>query len=377
MSYQYRHIEPILTRYADSFPVVGLKGPVGAGKTTLLVNQFPSHDYVNFDDPRTVLRYREDPNRFIRQLNTHAILDEVQHVPALINTLSSTASSEHRYILASSCLFQPIRHLEQAALTRMKMLTLLPFQRLEIPNHLREASIYRGGFPQLVSQLYNNFDDWFANYLQNKLSNLLPSIGTISDTQAFQHLLHLLASHTAEPLNLSRYAHALSVDIKTIKRWIEILAACFVIFLMPAYYDNFGKRITKSPKLYFYDTGLVAYLTGIETQRQYEFGPLANAIYENYVVMEILKKTLYEEKPAQFYYLCTNHGVGIDLIIESADKRRMICIHNNETFRIRMIEPLENFRQENDACYLVYNGADLPYGEHIQVSHVSTYLHSM
>lgn len=377
MSYQYRHIEPLLTQYAEAFPLVGLKGPVGAGKTTLLVNQFPSHDYVNFDDPRTMLRYREDPNRFLRQLNKHAILDEVQHAPELINTLSETASPDHRYILSSSCLFGHIRRIEPAALSRMRMLTLLPFQRLEIPNHLREESVYRGGFPHLISQHYDGFDDWFTHYLQNQITNLLPTIGNVSDPQAFQHLLHLLASHTAEPLNLSRYAHALSVDIKTIKRWIEILAACFVIFLMPAYHDNFGKRITKSPKLYFYDTGLITYLTGIETQRQFEFGPLANAIYENYVVMEILKKTLYEEKPAQFYYLRTNHGVGIDLIIESQSKRQLICIHNNETFRIRMIQPLENFRQENDACYLVYNGADLPYGKHINVNHVSTYLHSM
>lgn len=376
MPYQYRQLEPLLSQYAEAFPLVGLKGPIGAGKTTLLVNQFPSHDYINFDDPRTVLRYREDPNRFLRQLNTHAIIDEVQYAPDLINALAQTNLPDCHYILASSCLFQPIRHIDKGALSHVKMLTLLPFQRTEIPNQLREESLYRGGFPKLVSQQYDPFDAWFADYVQNKLPKLLPTIGTVSDAQAFQHLLHLLASHVTEPLNLSKYAHILSVDVKTIKRWIELLAACFIIFLIPPYHDTFGKRITKSPKLYFYDTGLITYLTGIETQRQFEQGPLGNAIYENYVVMEILKKTLYETKPAKFYYLKTNHGAGIDLIIESNHRRQMICIHNNETFRIRMIEPLEAFRQQHDECYLLYNGTDLPYGEHIHVNHVSTYLHA-
>ena len=376
MSYQLRSIEPKLAQYAEAFHLVGLKGPVGAGKTSLLVNRLASHDYINFEDPRTLMRYQSDPERFLRQLNQHVILDEVQHVPALINTLTATPPTDRHYVLASSCLFRQIRGINTKTLTAIKMLTLLPLQRMEIPNQLREDSIYRGGFPTLVSQQYVEFDPWFAEYVQQHLIQQLPSIGMVSNTQTFQRLLHLLAGQTAKPLNLSQYAHQLAVDVKTIKRWIEILAASFVIFLVPPYHDNWGKRITKSPKLYFYDTGLVSYLTGIETQKQFEYGPLADAIYENYVVMEILKQTLYEAKPAQLYYYRTNHGVQIDLIIETEHRREMICIHHNETFRMRMVDPLIQFSQKDDACYLLYNGADIPYRDNIHIQHISTYLHS-
>lgn len=376
MQYQYRTIEPKLANYAKEFALVGLKGPVGAGKTTLLVNKNPEHEYFNFEDPRTILRYRQDPERFIRQLSPKAILDEVQHAPALINQLAGGTWDKERFILTSSCLFQSIRGIDKKVLAKVKMLTLLPYQLIEIPNHLREDSIYLGCFPEPVSQHYEYNEDWYANYIQQNLVKQLPTIGMVSNQQEFQRLLHLLASHTAKPLNMSIYAEQLSVDVKTIKRWIELLAASFIIFLVPAYHHNFGKRHIKSPKLYFYDTGLVSYLTGIETERQFEYGPLASSIFENHVVVEILKKTVYEAQPAQLYYFLTNHGVGIDLIIEQGSKRYLICISFNETFRIRMVSPIETFKQEHDLGYLIYNGIDLPYRDNIHIHNISTYLHS-
>lgn len=376
MQYQYRTIEPKLARYAEEFALIGLKGPIGAGKTTLLVNKNPEHEYFNFEDPRTQMRYRQDPQRFLRQLSSKAILDEVQHAPDLINQLASGNWSKERYIITSSCLFQSIRGIDLDKLAQIKMLTLLPYQLTEIPNQLREESIYLGCFPEPVSQHYQYNDSWYAGYIQQNLVKQLPTIGMVSNQQEFQRLLHLLASNTAKPLNMSFYAEHLSVDVKTIKRWIEILAASFIIFLVPAYHDNFGKRHIKSPKLYFYDTGLVSYLTGIETARQFEYGPLASAIFENHVVIEILKKTVYDAQPAQLYYYLTNHGVGVDLIIEQGGQRYLICICFNETFRIRMLHPIENFKQEHDQAYLIYNGIDIPYRDNIHIHNLSSYLHS-
>jgi predicted AAA+ superfamily ATPase len=375
MQYQYRTIESKLTQAAASHSLVGLKGPIGSGKTTLLVNLFPQHDYINFDDPRTLMRYREDPKRFLRQRLRDTIFDEAQHAPDLINELLKL-NHECNYILASSCLFQGIRGIDTEKLSNIQMLTLLPYQFIEIPNQLREQSIFCGGFPALINKCFLQSDFWFANYIQQNLLKQLPTIGNVSDQYEFQRLLHLLAANTAKPLNMSYYANQLSVDVKTIKRWIEILAASFIIFLVPPYYESYGKRTMKSPKLYFYDTGLISYLTGIETQKQFEYGPLANAIFENHVVMEVLKKTLYESQPAQFYYYSTNHGVAVDLIIEQQEQRQMICICFNETFRLRMVQPIESFIQEDDQGYLIYNGVDIPYRNNIQVHNISTYLHS-
>lgn len=375
MQYQLRNIETKLKQAVASHSLVGLKGPIGSGKTTLLVNLFPQHDYINFDDPRTLVRYREDPQRFLRQRHRDTIFDEVQHVPDLINELL-LLQHNCSYILASSCLFRNIRGIDHGKLPNIQMLTLLPYQFIEIPNQLREQSIFCGGFPALINQCFQQSDLWFANYIQQNLLKQLPTIGNVSDQYEFQRLLHLLAANTAKPLNMSHYANKLSVDVKTIKRWIEILAASFIIFLVPPYYESYGKRTVKSPKLYFYDTGLISYLTGIETQKQFEYGPLANAIFENHVVMEVLKKTVYESQPAQFYYYATNHGVSVDLIIEQEEKRQMICICFNETFRLRMVQPIENFIQDSDEGYLIYNGVDMPYRNNIQVHNVSTYLHS-
>jgi len=375
MQYQYRTIESKLAQSAKVHPLVGLKGPVGSGKTTLLVNLFPQHDYINFDDPRVLMRYRDDPKRFLRQHKRGTIFDEVQHAPDLINELAKTTSTAS-HILTSSCLFKSIRGIDLELLKNIHMLTLLPYQLIEIPNQLRNDSIYRGTFPALINQSFSQTDQWFAQYIQHNLLKQLPTIGMVSDQNEFQRLLHLLASNAAKPLNMSYYANQLSVDVKTIKRWIEILASSFIIFLVPPYHQTFGKRTVKSPKIYFYDTGLISYLTGIETKKQFEYGPLANAIFENHVVMEVLKKTIYQDEPAQFYYYSTNHGVSVDLIIEQADKRKMICICFNETFRLRMVQPIEDFIQEDDQGYLIYNGIDIPYRNNIQVHNVSTYLHS-
>ena len=206
MNYQYRTIEPKLAKYAEEASLLGLKGPIGSGKTTLLVNLFPSHDYINFDDPRTLMRYRQDPNRFLRQLNAKVIFDEVQHAPELIGQLIDHNQPDDRYILVSSCLFTSIRGVDDTQLHKIKMVTLLPYQLIEVPNQLREDSIFRGGFPALISNLYANADVQFTNYIQHNLLKQLPAIGMVSDQHEFQRLLHLLAANTAQPLNMSYYA---------------------------------------------------------------------------------------------------------------------------------------------------------------------------
>lgn len=375
MNYQKRTITQKLHDLTRHFPLIGVRGPFSAGKTTLLINEFPEHQYVNFEDHRTLMQYQQDPERFLRHLPAAVIFDEIHYAPSLMNTLINRTQATHRYIMSSSCLFHSIRSVEKEQLKHIKMLTLLPLQRNEIARSLQEDSVYRGGFPALVKQHYEHTDAWFTRYLQH-LFRQIPNTGLVNQMPLFQQLLHMLAANIAKPLNLSWYAHQLTVDGKTIKRWIELLASHFVIILIPAYPQNFGKRNIKSSKLYFYDTGLVSYLTGIDTRKQFEFGPMASVIFENYVVMEILKKTLYEEAPAQLYHYATNHGVCIDLIIQRAQKRQMISIYFNETFRTKMLQPLETFQQEHDEACIIYNGVTMPPYKNIQIHNISTYLHS-
>lgn len=377
MQYQHRYLEDTLKRALQQYQRVGVKGPLGAGKTTLLVNALPDYEYVTFADHRSLQQYREDPRRFLRLYQRNTIFDEIQLVPELIQALAEQPleRSTH-YVISASCLFQAIKQIDITALNGVKMLSLLGYQHTELPLESREQAIYHGSFPALIEIPSNNRGQWFTTYLENSVLKNLPVIGQVSDQQEFLRLLHLLAAHTAEALNLSRYAQTLGVDVKTIKRWIDLLAASMIIFLIPPYHDDFGKRAIKSPKLYFYDTGLAAYLTGTDTQQQYEFGPMASRLYENYIVLEVLKKICNQDLPAKLYYFSTNHGVAVELIIEFDDKRHFITIQKNETFRIRMINAMEKFMTPQDQGFLLYNGINMPYRNNIQVMHFSTYLHT-
>jgi uncharacterized protein len=186
--------------------------------------------------------------------------------------------------------------------------------------------------------------------------------------------LQLLATSTAQQLNISRFANDLGVDVKTIKRWIALLEASYIIFLIPPYYKNHGKRIIKSPKIYFYDVGLVSYLTGIENRALFENGPMAGAIFENYIISDIIKKERHANTFAEFYYLRTSHGVEVDLIIDRKNSRELFEIKHSHTFNPRMISTISEFIEKTDKGYLLYQGEDFAYHEPIKVLNYKTYL---
>ena len=176
-------------------------------------------------------------------------------------------------------------------------------------------------------------------------------------------------------MNLSRFASDLGVAVSTVKRWVSLLEMSYVIFLLPPYYDNLGKRIVKSPKVYFYDTGLVASITGIRSEELYEQGPMAGSVFENYIVAEALKRDKHLNLRSNFYYYRTSHGVEIDLIIERTDSREFVEIKKSSTFRPRMIKALEQFATDaTDRATLVYEGEDLPAIGKVHIQNWSAYL---
>ncbi|MFQ5694663.1 MAG: DUF4143 domain-containing protein, partial [Terriglobia bacterium] len=200
-------------------------------------------------------------------------------------------------------------------------------------------------------------------------------LAQLGDTRDFRRLIQLLAANTAQLLNLSRFASDLGVAVSTVKRWISLLDMSYVIFLLPPYYRNVGKRVIKSPKVYFYDTGLVAALTGIRSAEMYEQGPLAGSLFENYIVAEIVKRDKHENRRSAFYFYRTSHGVEIDLIIDMGTCRELLEIKRSATFRPRMIKVLEAFATEpSDTATLIYEGDNLPYYTPVHIQHWSTYL---
>ncbi|OGV47926.1 MAG: hypothetical protein A3F46_05845 [Legionellales bacterium RIFCSPHIGHO2_12_FULL_42_9] len=378
MNYQHRALESTLKDYLQYFPVVGLTGPRQSGKSTLLQHILPEYTYVTFDDYRVISLFHHDPERFLTIYADQIIFDEVQKIPELFNyikiAVDSNRESKGKFILTGSSQFSLIKNSSESLAGRIGLLSLYPFQFAEIPADLHEESIFRGGYPELVERNYEFYNAWFSSYIETYIHRDIVSVGHVGDVRDFRRLLQLLAANASQQLNMARYASDIGVDVKTIKRWIALLEASYIIFLIPPFYKNYGKRLVKSPKLYFYDVGIVSFLTGIENKTLFENGPMAGAIFENYLVSEILKKERHANQSSELYYLRTSHGVEVDLIIDRKNKKEFIEIKNSETFHPRMIASMSEFIEEGDKGFLLYRGENFPCHEPISVINYNEFL---
>ena len=372
--YRNRVIESKLQEYVDYFSIVGVTGPRQSGKSTLLLHCLPNYRYVSFDDFKMVQFFEEDPEGFMRIYQDRVIFDEVQKVPRLFEYIKMSVDKDRanpgKFVLTGSSQLQFMQKVTESLAGRIGLLSLLPYQIAELPEACLTESLYKGSYPELVEKEYHLFQDWYAAYLDTYLSKDVSTLAHVGDRREFRRLLRLLAAQTAQTLNASTYARDLGVDVKTIQRWISILEASYILFLLPPYFNNFGKRIVKSPKIYFYDTGLVSYLTGIETHRQFAQGPMAGSLFENYVIADLYKDALHRKTHTELYYLRTHSGVEIDLIIDHKSFREFIEIKLSATFNHHWLKPMESFLTDpKDQGVLLYTGQDLAYTPSIQVQH--------
>src|SRR3990167_3194551 len=360
MKYIQRVIEQLVHQYTQAFPVLGITGPRQSGKSTLIKHLFRDYRYVTFDDYRMREFIEQNPIGFMKTYHSRIIFDEAQKCPELFNLIKIAVDNDRynygKFILTGSSQFALLKQISESLAGRIGLLSLLPLQLSEIPTKLQTQSIYKGGYPELVSRDYVLNDAWFDAYLETYLSKDLREIKDIGNLRDFRRLLSLLAANTSQTLNMSHFANDLGVSVPTIKTWISILEASYIIFLLPPYYKNYGKRISKSPKIYFYDTGLAAFLTAINTEEQYLKGPMLGPLFENYVITEILKKEKHTGGHAELYYYRTSNGVEIDLIVDKKQSRDLIEIKHTDSFSQRMLTPMQTIQQQNDRCYVVYNG---------------------
>lgn len=379
MVYIHRTIEEQLIKYLNIFPVVGVTGPRQSGKSTLLKHALLNHyQYVSFDDEEKILEFEDDSKRFIRRYSNEVIFDEVQKVPKLFNAVKMQVDNDRekmgKFVLTGSSQFSLLTKITESLAGRIGLLTLLPFQYLEIPSMYREASIYKGSYPEIVKRGYHESASWYSAYMTTYLEKDVRQISQIGNIRDFSRFVRLLAANTAQILNLSRFATDIGVAVSTIKNWLSVLEASYIVFVLPPFFENYGKRIVKSPKVYFYDTGLVAYLTGISTKTLFENGPMTGALFENYVISEVKKKIAHHDTNAQMYYLRTSHGVEVDLIIDYLTYKEFVEIKFNESFKPSMLKPMNEFIQGGDKGTLVYMGSTREYEEHIKLSYFGDFL---
>jgi hypothetical protein len=370
MPYYHRVIEKTVREYLKLFPVVGLSGPRQSGKSTLLRKLLSAkYRYVSFDDLNVVDRFHTDPEQFMEVNSDKVIFDEVQRVPEIFHYVKLIVDNNRndygKFIMTGSSQFAFMKRVSESLAGRIGLLTLLPFQFSEIPTGLRDQSLYQGGYPELVGRKYRGGYDWYSSYLDTYLTRDVRDISEIGDIRDFRRFIQMLAARVAQLLNMSEIARDIGVSVPTIKKWVSVLEASYIVFLLPPFHKNLGKRLIKSPKIYFYDTGLVSYLTGIRTKQLFEKGPMYGALFENYIISETYKKLIHTRTDAELFFFRESNGNEIDLIIDRKSSREHIEIKSGYTFRPEMARLLLQLSSEAKHSWVVYRGKDIVLGDDV------------
>lgn len=378
-NYVKRSLEVQIQELIQAFPVIVLTGPRQSGKSTLLKQLLgDDYQYVTFDDYKMVDFFSQDPELFFQAYGHKVIFDEVQKVPQIFSHIKMCVDKDRhsygKFILTGSSQFKMMQSVSESLAGRVALLSLLPFDYTELNFELNKQVPYRGSYPELVLRNYLYHQKWYASYLETYLEKDLRLIYKLGDLRDFRRLIQLLAANVSGILNMSRLSVDLGVSVSTVKRWISILEMSYIIFLLPAYTKSLGKRVIKSPKIYFYDNGLVAYLTGIDSLTLYEKGPMRGALFENYIVSEIKKISKHQQMSLNMFFYRTSHGEEVDLILESSKGRVLIEIKSRGTFKTAMINPMRKILKDDDKAYLIYQGETLPPMGNISVFHYENFL---
>jgi predicted AAA+ superfamily ATPase len=333
-----REITTELIASAEEYPVVTVFGPRQSGKTTLAQMTFPHKSYFSLEDPDVRMAAQTDPRGFLANLPDGGVLDEIQRLPQLLSYIQGIvdrAKKKGMFILTGS--HQPELHqsVSQTLAGRTAVLSLLPFSLTELRNYRRKWEpfdlIVHGSYPRVHEEKLKPAR-FFNGYLQTYIERDVRALINLKDLRPFQQFLTLLAGRIGQIVNYSSLSNDVGVSATTIKNWVSVLKASFIVFELPPYFENIRKRVIKSPKIYFNDVGLAAYLLGIETANQLYRDPLRGGLYENLVVLEILKSRLNRGKRPELFFYRDTHGNEVDLVIRQARTLIPIEIKSAATF---------------------------------------------
>ena len=339
MAYIERRISNALGQAAREYPVVTVTGPRQSGKTTLVRHQFSDYAYVNLESPDERRFATEDPRSFLKRYAPPVVFDEIQRAPQLLSYIQVEADRHPqetgRYILTGSQQMDLRAAVSQSLAGRTALLRLLPFSIAELCDAGiildRDEYLYQGFMPRLY-EAELQVTSLYRNYYQTYVERDVRQFAAIRNIIAFETFLRLLAGRVGQVASMSDLANSTGVSSTTLAEWLGILEASFIVFRLPSYYKNFGKRLIKSPKLYFIEPGLVAYLLGIREVGQIATHPLLGGLFENLVVAEALKTRLNKGEEPGLYFFRDNNGLEADLIIENAAGLTPIEIKASRTF---------------------------------------------
>ena len=327
-----------LLKLAKSFRSVAVVGPRQSGKTTLCRKVFPNKPYISLENPDILEFATKDPRAFLSQFPNGAILDEVQKAPHLFSYLQQTLDETTKkglFILTGSNNFLLQENITQTLSGRIAYIQLLPLSLQELRNSKKlkvkyDWHIFNGGYPEQITRKINA-TDWYNAYISTYIERDVRQLKNISSLSLFMKLLKLCAGRTGQILNLASLANDCGLDAKTVSSWLSILQSSYIIYLLKPHHQNFNKRIIKSPKLYFYDTGIACALLGITDIKQIATHASKGFLFENLLISDLLKQKFNAGKADNLFYWRDKTGNEIDILVDDAGKFTAIELKAGET----------------------------------------------
>ncbi|MDE6258486.1 MAG: ATP-binding protein [Muribaculaceae bacterium] len=348
--YIHRTMTEVIMESARYFPVITLTGPRQSGKSTLLRHIFTDVPYVSMENPDIRMQAKHDPNGFLDSFHNGVIIDEVQHVPDLLSYIQGIVDDkpERKFYLTGSSHFSLLKNVSQSLAGRTAVFELLPLSLTEISDLTGEYSIdsvlYRGFYPAIWSGknipklLYPNY---IKTYLERDVRDLL----AIKDLDLFQRFIRLCAARIGSIFNASELSNELGVAVNTINSWLSVLQASYIIYLLPPFFTNTRKRLTKSPKLYFTDSGLASYLLDIDSPEMMNRDKMRGHLFENMIIMNFLKNRLNQGKEGGLYFYRDSNGNEVDLLVREGMQYDCYEIKSALTFHLDFTKGLLNFEK--------------------------------
>lgn len=354
-----RILARVIQRAIKTFPAIVVTGPRQSGKTTLLKTLFSeTHRFVTLEDPDVRIRAKEDPLHFLQQYGPPVIIDEIQYVPELLSYIKTRIDQKRRpgqWLFTGSQNFTLMQGISQSLAGRAAVLSLLPFSFSErigqgeiargVPEWLKSLGLHqrcedkislsevilRGNYPEIASRRSVDRQLWCGSYISTYLERDVRNLTQIGDLSHFERFLRLCATRTGQLLNLSELAKEIGMSVPTVKRWLSILETGYQIYLLYPYYKNVGKRLVKSPKLYFNDTALASYLLGLHDRETLLQSPSFGNLFETLIITDVFKRFLHFGQMPSMYYLRTRDGLEVDLVLEFGQKLHLFEVKSAMT----------------------------------------------
>ena len=357
-----------IRQITEQFPVIFLTGPRQSGKTTLLRNELPDYRYINLEDPDLRQWALEQPRDFLDHHSWPLILDEVQYVPSLFSYIQLITDEHNKpgmFILSGSQNFLLMEKITQSLAGRSAVLSLLPLSWAEISglassrNHSTDHLIIKGFFPRLYASQEINISLFYKSFLNTYVEKDVRQLSNIGNLNDYIRFMKLCAGRSGQLLNISSLATEAGIAYNTCKAWLSWLSAGYVIQMVSPHYENFNKKIVKTPKIYFTDTGLLTHLLGIDSPGTLALHPLRGAVFETLVFNEILKNRLNNLQPPSLWFWRDNHGTEVDFLVESHAGLTAVEVKSGKNFHEEWLSAILRYSRYNPSLRnmaLIYDG---------------------